>query len=154
MQVGFLEEGGSKVATQYFYCTHCHKKVSISQRLFDTLLDFSRTHPEECGICGGARELHVSLDFQLGMGDGDFKVVHAFLPDKLESWLGEEEEEVTYYPFLVVLQAAGESQQFYWMPYWHVVGKEARFGQHALCLDHTQFESLVAQAHERMLAAV
>jgi len=88
------------------------------------------------------------------MGDGDFKVVHALLPDKLESWLGEEEEEVTYYPFLVLLQATGESKQFYWMPYWHVVGKEARFGQHALCLDQTQFESLVAQAHDRMLTAV
>ena len=142
------------MATQYFYCTHCQKKVAISQRLFDTLFDFSRTDPQKCGTCGGARELHVSLDFQLGMGDGDFKVVHAFLPDKLESWLGEEEEEVTFYPFLVVLQGAGESKQFHWMPYWHVVGKEARFGQHALCLDQTQFESLVSQAHERTLATV
>jgi len=142
------------VAAQYFYCTHCHKRVAISQRLFDTLFDFSRTNPQNCAVCGGERELHVALDFQLGMGDGDFKVVHALLPDKLESWLGEEEEEVTYYPFLVLLQATGESKQFYWMPYWHVVGKEARFGQHALCLDQTQFESLVAQAHDRMLTAV
>jgi len=142
------------VATQYFYCTDCQKKFAISQRLFDTLFDFSRTDPQNCGTCGGTRELHVSLDFQLGMGDGDFKVIHAFLPGKLESWLGEEEEEVTFYPFLVVLQGAGESKQFHWMPYWHVVGKDARFGQHALCLDQTQFESLVSQAHERTLAAV
>jgi len=98
--------------------------------------------------------LHVSLDFQLGLGDGDFRVVNAFLPEKLDSWLGEEEEEVTYYPFLVVLQGARESQLFYWMPYWHVIGKEARFGQHALCLDHTQFENLVEQAQKKMLAAV
>jgi hypothetical protein len=142
------------MATQYFYCLHCHKKVSISQRLFDTLFDFSRSNPPECEVCGEARELHVTLDFQLGMGDGDFKVVHAFLPDKLESWLGEEEDEVTYYPFLIVLQGASESKQFYWMPYWHVVGKDARFGQHALCLDQTQFESLMSQAHDRTLAAV
>jgi hypothetical protein len=40
------------------------------------------------------------------------------------------------------------------MPYWHVVGKDARYGQHAFCLDHTQFESLVAQAQKRMFAAV
>jgi hypothetical protein len=141
------------VATQYFCCTRCHKKGSVSLRLFDTLSSFSRTSPDNCPACGGERELHVSLDFQLGAGDGDFEVVHAFLPEKLESWLGEEEEEVTYYPFLVVLQGAG-GKQFYWMPYWHVVGKDARFGQHALCLDHTQFESLIAQAQDKLLAAV
>jgi len=142
------------VAAQYYYCTQCHKKISTFQRLFDALYEFSKSDPENCPVCGSVRELHVSLDFQLGVGDGDFKVVHAFLPEKLESWLCEEEEEVTYYPFLVVLQGAQESKQFYWMPYWHVVGKDARYGQHALCLDHTQFESLVAQAQKRMFAAV
>ncbi|MGA7047738.1 MAG: hypothetical protein WBY98_15865 [Candidatus Sulfotelmatobacter sp.] len=142
------------MAAQYYYCTQCHKKISTFQRLFDALYEFSKSDPENCPVCGSVRELHVSLDFQLGVGDCDFKVVHAFLPEKLESWLGEEEEEVTYYPFLVVLQGAQESKQFYWMPYWHVVGKDARYGQHALCLDHTQFESLVAQAQKRMFAAV
>jgi hypothetical protein len=145
------------VATQYFSCTQCHKKYPTHQNLFDTLYDFSRLAPEECPACGGTRELHVTLDFQLGVGDGDFRVVHAFLPEKLESWLGEEEEEVTLYPFLVVLQGASE-KQFRWMPYWHVVGKEARFGQHALCVDHAQFQSLVAQAQvteeEKTLALV
>jgi hypothetical protein len=68
--------------------------------------------------------------------------------------LGEEEEEVTFYPFLVVLQAGAEDKQFTWMPYWHVTGKEARFGQHALCLDSSQFESLVAQAREKELEPV
>jgi len=142
------------MAAQYYYCTECHKKAPTFVRLFDALYDFSKSDPQNCPACGGARELHVSLDFQLGLGDGDFRVVNAFLPEKLDSWLGEEEEEVTYYPFLVVLQGARESQQFYWMPYWHMIGKEARFGQHALCLDHTQFESLVAQAQKKMLAAV
>jgi hypothetical protein len=140
------------VASQYFYCSQCHKKFSAPPKLFDTLLDFSRTAAEPCSSCGATRELHVRLDFQLGAGDGDFKVVHAFLPEKLDSWLGEEEEEVTYYPFLVVLQRAGESKQFCWMPYWHLVGNEARFGQHAVCLDQRQLESLVAQAAEKTLA--
>jgi len=140
------------MAAQYYYCSQCHGKVSTSQRLFDALYEFSKSDPENCSACGNPRELHVSLDFQLGLGDGDFQVVHAFLPEKLESWLGEEEEEVTYYPFLVVLQGTQESKQFYWMPYWHVVGKDARYGQHAVCLDHAQFESLVAQAQKKMLA--
>src|SRR5271165_4323115 len=137
------------MAVQYHYCTQCRKRVSTSQRLFDTLYNFSKSGPENCPACGNVRDLHISLDFQLGIGDGDFKVVNAFLPEKLESWLGEEEEEVTFYPFLVVLEGAG-SKQFNWMPYWHVVGKDARFGQHALCLDRTQFESLVAQAQGRL----
>lgn len=138
------------MAAQYFYCTQCHKKYPTHQKLFDALYGFSKSVPEECPACGSTRELHVNLDFQLGAGDGNFRVVSAFLPDKLESWLGEEEEEVTFYPFLVVLQSS-DGKQFSWMPYWHVTGKEARFGQHALCLDADQFESLVSQAREKVL---
>lgn len=134
------------MAAQYFSCIQCHRKYPTHQKLFETLYDFQKMAPEDCAECGGTKELHLTLDFQLGVGDGDFKVVSAFLPDKLESWLGEEEEEVTYYPFLVVLQRAGDGKQFTWMPYWHVTGKEARYGQHALLLDQTQFESLIEQA--------
>jgi hypothetical protein len=118
--------------------------------LFETLYEFSNTAPENCPNCGGSRSLHTNLDFQLGAGDGDFEVVSAFLPEKLDSWLGEDEQEVTYYPFLVVLQAS-DGKQFCWMPYWHVTGKEARYGQHAVCLDHGQFESLVEQVQEKTL---
>ena len=138
------------MSSQYFYCTPCHKKYSIHQKLFETLHEFSKTTPENCPGCGAPRDLRINLDFQLGAGDGDFKVVSAFLPKKLESWLGEDEQEVTYYPFLVVLQAA-DGKQFCWMPYWHVTGKDARYGQHAVCLDHGQFESLIEQAQEKML---
>jgi len=137
------------MSAQYYFCPTCHKKSPTHQKLFETLHEFSKAAPEACPTCGLARELHVNLDFQLGVGDGNFRVVSAFLPDKLESWLGAQEEEVTFYPFLVVLQRAGDTQQFCWMPYWHVTGKEARYGQHALCLDLTQFESLMAQAREK-----
>lgn len=129
----------------------CHKKSSTHQKLFETLYNFSRMLPEACPACGGPRELHVNLDFQLGAGDGDFTVVSALLPNKLESWLGEEQEEVTFYPFLVTLRAGAEGKQFCWMPYWHVTGKEARYGQHAVCLEADQFESLITQAQERVL---
>ena len=138
------------MAAQYFCCIQCHKKYPTHQKLFDSLYDLSKMTPEECPTCGGTRELRVSLDFQLGAGDGDFTVVSAFLPDKLDSWLGEEQEEVTFYPFLVVLQRVGDSKQFCWMPYWHVTGKEARYGQHALCLDQSQFENLMAQVREKV----
>ena len=139
------------MAAQYFYCTECHKKYPTHHKLFDILYNFSKTAPEACSACGGTRELHVNLDFQLGAGDGDFKVVSAFLPDKLESWLGDGSEEVTFYPFLVVLEGGAENKQFCWMPYWHVTGKEARYGQHAVCLDQAQFESLLEQAKDKEL---
>ena len=138
------------MASRYFYCSQCHKKYATHQRLFDTLYNFSREAPDYCPACGGVRELHVKLDFQLGTGDGKFKVVSAILPDKLQSWLGDAEEKVTYYPFLIVLQDF-EGKQFCWMPYWHVTGKDARYGQHAICLDATQFESLTAQMETKVL---
>jgi len=141
------------VTAPYVYCPQCQKKASTFLKLFETLYEFSKTNPKNCPDCGGERELHVSLDFQLGLGDGNFKVVSALLPERLESWLGEEEEEVTFYPFLVVLEGIGH-KQFNWMPYWHVVGSRARFGQHALCVDRAQFESLVAQAQQKTFAAV
>ena len=40
------------------------------------------------------------------------------------------------------------------MPYWHVTGKEARYGQHAVCLESRQFDSLMAQFGEGMLEPV
>ena len=141
------------MANPYFVCSQCHKKSPTHQKLFDSLYGFSRSSSERCSACGASRELYVNLDFQLGAGDGNFKVISALLPEKLESWLGEEEEEVTFYPFLVVLEAV-DGKQFYWMPYWHVTGKEARYGQHAVCLDANQFESLMAQAQEKLLQPV
>jgi hypothetical protein len=136
------------MASQYLFCTHCHRKYPTHEKLFHTLYEFQKIAPENCAACGGRRELHLSLDFQLGFGDGDFKVVAAFLPEKLDSWLGEDEEEVTFYPFLVVLERASDGKQFCWLPYWHVTGKEARYGQHAVCLEQAQFESLAAQIME------
>lgn len=132
-----------------FFCSTCHKKYSARERLFDTLYNFQNLKPDHCPTCGGSREVHLSLDFQLGYGDEEFRVVSVFLPEKLESWLGEEEEEVTFYPFLVVMERAGDAKQFCWMPYWHVTGNEARYGQHAICVDRAQFESLTAQVREK-----
>ena len=144
------------MTAQSFLCTQCHKKYPTHQKLFETLYDFQRSAPSSCPSCGGKLELYVGLDFQLGAGDGEFKVVSAFLPEKLESWLGEEEEQVTFYPFLVVLQRS-DGSRFSWLPYWHVTGKEAKYGQHAICLDRSQFDSLIQQvkeAREKELAPV
>jgi hypothetical protein len=137
------------MAAQYLSCTQCHKRYPTHQKLFETLYEFQRSTTDVCPACGAARELHLTLDFQLGAGDSDFRVVSALLPERLESWLGQEEEEVTLYPFLVTLQRVGDEKQFCWMPYWHVTGKEARYGQHAVCLDFSQFQDLVGQVSDK-----
>jgi len=137
------------MATQFLSCSSCHKRFPTHQKLFETLYEFHRLGAGSCPACSGSRELHITLDFQLGDGDSVFKVVSALLPDRLDSWLGQGEEEVTLYPFLVTLQRVGDNHEFCWMPYWHVTGKDARFGQHAICLDQSQFESLINQAREK-----
>jgi hypothetical protein len=38
--------------------------------------------------------------FNCGAGDSDYKVVSALLPEKLESWMGEEQEEPRDHPLL------------------------------------------------------
>lgn len=131
----------------FYSCRTCRKRYPTHRKLFETLYEFQKARPEDCPACGGTRELHLDLDFQLGCGDSEFKVISAFLPEKLESWLGEEEEEVTFYPFLVVLER-GDGSRFCWLPYWHVTGKEARYGQHAMCLDRAQFDDLMQQTRE------
>ncbi|HUO27170.1 MAG TPA: hypothetical protein VMU61_16000 [Candidatus Aquilonibacter sp.] len=97
-------------------------------------------------------EVRLRPDFQLGAGGDEYRVINAFIPEKLESWLGEDEEEVTFFPFLVVLERAADSKRFYWLPYWHLVGRNARHGQYATFLDQAQFDSLVTQAQQTTLA--
>jgi hypothetical protein len=91
------------------------------------------------------------------LGEGIFCLVNwqCFVPDrtyriKSKGWFSR--AEVTFYPFLIVLETEGK--QFCWMPYWHVTGKEARYGQHAVCLEQRQFESLMAQVQEKLLEPV
>lgn len=47
-----------------------------------------------------------------------------------------------------------EGKLICWMPYWHVTGKEARYGQHAICLDKRQFASLIEQVQDKELEPV
>lgn len=141
------------MAAQFFYCTQCHKKYPTHQKLFDTLYNFTKAAPDPCPACRRSPDLRLTLDFPLGAGDNEYRVVSALLPEKLESWLGEEQEEVTFYPFLVVLETS-DGKQFCWKPYWHVTGKDARYSQHAVCLDKSQFESLLEQVEERELEPV
>ena len=63
------------MASQYVYCSRCKKKSATHLKLFDALYNFSKMSVDDCPACGIPQELHVNLDFQLGAGDGDFRVV-------------------------------------------------------------------------------
>jgi hypothetical protein len=104
--------------------------------------------PVKCPACRGTRELRVNLDFQPGAGDGDFKVISALLPDKAGVMARRRGRRCHLLPVSSRTRRQGGKQTI--LPYWQVVGKQARYGQHAACLDHAQFDSLIAQVHEKV----
>ena len=76
------------MAAQFFYCTECHKRYPTHQKLFDTLYNFTKAAPECCPACGRSRDLRLTLDFPLGAGDSEYKVVSALLPESLSPGSG------------------------------------------------------------------
>lgn len=133
---------------KYYFCEKCQRR-SCTPRLLDTLRDFSQSESTpNCGVCGLAQELHVVLPFGLSAGTTDCRVLSAFLPTQLVSW-EHESETVTFYPFLVVLQRAGDDGYSAWLPYWHLHGNRRKYGQYAPFMDDPQFMDLVRQAHQR-----
>jgi hypothetical protein len=131
---------------KYYLCKNCQRRT-FPPRLFDALLDFSRSTPK-CGACGAERELHVVLPFGLGAGSPDCRVLSAFLPREPVSW-EHQRKKVTFYPFLVVVQRAGDKGQSFWLPYWHVHGERRKYGQYAPFMDDPQFANLVKQAQQK-----
>jgi hypothetical protein len=138
------------VPTQkYYFCPQCHERADFP-RLFDALRDFSNTTP--LCKCGAANELHVVLDFGLEARPAHCKVLHAFLPRPLVDWPKGDGTNVTFYPFLVILQRIGDEKHSTWLPYWHIEEKAGmirrKYGQWAPFMDDPQFEDLVAQARK------
>lgn len=135
---------------RYYTCLKCGKR-SHPHRLFDALLDFSKSAPK-CQ-CGEVSELRVVPPFGLEAGSPDCKVLHVFLPKPPVSWELESGNKVTFYPFLVILRRAGEKGNSGWLPYWHVEDgggtMKTKYGQWAPFMDDPQFESLVSQAREQ-----
>jgi len=120
-----------------------------TQKLCDTLYHFTKAAPESCPGCGRSRDLRLTLDVALGAGDTEYKVVSALLPEKLESWLGEEEEEVMY---SLPRRARDVRRQAVLLDALLACDRQGRprFGQHAVCLDKRQFESLIEQVNEKL----
>lgn len=133
---------------KYYFCEKCQRRTT-TPRLFDTLRDFSHSKSApKCNACGQEQQLHVVLPFGLSAGTADCKALSAFLPSELLSW-EHNGERVTFYPFLVVLQRAGDTSYSAWLPYWHLHGNKRKYGQYAPFMDDPQFMDLVRQAQQR-----
>lgn len=137
---------------RYYGCAKCPQQT-YPPNLFDALLDLSNGLVSNCAACGGFKELHLVFDFGLDAGSAECKVLHAFLPLDLVSWNQEDGKQVTFYPFLVVMERTDVKGRAFWLPYWHTVEgmakKGRKYGQWAPFMDEPLFKSLVAQAREK-----
>ena len=129
---------------RYCSCPKCHKRTHSSGLLFDTLLNFPRSL---LGCpCGETNELLLLPPFSLGAGGKCFKVLDVFYESV--SWRNEGKQ-VTFYPFLIVLEDTENKDHKIWLPYWHVEESKRKFGERAPWMDADLFTALLAKAHAR-----
>ena len=90
------------MAAQFFYSAESHKEYPTHHKLFDTLCNFTTAAPEP----GVRRVPRFASGFGLGPRRQRAQSNLGASARELESWLGREEEEVAFYPFLIVLEAS------------------------------------------------
>lgn len=138
---------------KHLVCTRCHGSADAGL-LFEALYGFATKPIARCFICGGARELHLRLDFGRTVDGKDSVVLGAFLPRTLESWINSKQEHVTFYPFLVITTIGGGDRTV-WMPYWHIAVEDFNsvsgpkrvlsYGQSPSYINFRAFTDLVEQ---------
>ena len=103
------------MATDRFYlCPKCGRK-SKPVLLFDSLFDVAMGKLRTCDQCGTNMALHLRLAWGLDAGPFKCVVLDAFLPDQPVRWPDKNGREVTFYPFLVIME--GEGGREVWLPY-------------------------------------
>jgi hypothetical protein len=137
---------------RYHLCTQCRNRTNTKD-LFGTLRQFVKS-PLECEACKQTLELRLGFGFGLNAGRRLCKVLDAFLPVDCPSWSSERGGQVTFFPFLVVLEYLEDMQgRGFWLPYWHVdqLGEsvKTKYGQWAPFMDDYLFESLISQARAK-----
>lgn len=143
---------------RYWICSKCATR-EWAGRLFDVLRQISRGVQSVCETCSGFRTLELVHPFGVGAGSHRGKVLDVFLPDNIRSWIDEENRDVEYFPFLVMVESADESYVSAWMPYWHLVSDaggriERKYGQWAPFMDLESFAKLVSKARAKGYAAL
>ncbi len=107
------------MATQRSYACNTCMKETRPPHLFDALRYFSTLRKCECG---GTKDLILNFDFGLDADKSRCKVLDAFIPanDKPDQW-SSDGGNVTFYPFLVILEGTEKPGRSIWLPYWHTV---------------------------------
>ncbi len=139
------------MATDRFYiCPKCRNKFSAGL-LYDALHAVAIGEQPTCAKCATSMLLHLS--FAWGLDAGAFRCIvrDAFMPDNPVRWFDKGKREVTFYPFLVIIESKNKRKA--WLPYWHIVrGKrkpQKKYGQWAPCMDLSTFDELVAKAKSK-----
>lgn len=92
----------------------------------------------------------LNFDFGLDAEKSRCKVLDAFIPanDKPDQW-SSDGGNVTFYPFLVILEGTEKPGRSIWLPYWHTVEGKRKYGQWAPHMDDFVFIDLINQAREK-----
>ena len=134
-----------------FVCPQCGP-FPTRGKLFDVLLARAREEPLRCAKCSGLATLRLKFPFGLNAADSECTVQDCFIPRQLESWKERDGSNVTFYPFLVIVQRRGRELAT-WLPYWHVVERGPRpmtkYGQWAPFMDFHLFADLLSQARAK-----
>ena len=136
---------------RFLVCAQCGPSPGRG-KLFDVLLARAREQPLLCSKCGALATLRLKFAFGLNGADSECTVRDCFVPRVLESWKERDGRDVTFYPFLVIVQRHGRELAA-WLPYWHVVDRAHRpvtkYGQWAPFMDFHLFADLLSQARAK-----
>lgn len=138
------------MATKRFYrCVTCNSAEGVGS-LFQALQSVVENTISRCKKCDGRREVVLEFSHGLGIGQRECRVLSAYLPSQNISW-GSSSREVSFFPFLVVLDVPKDNFHAVWLPYWHVIkdvsGVKHRYGQWAPFIGEEYFEDLLRQAN-------
>jgi len=121
--------------------------------LFDALRAVANGKAEPCPTHPQTvRQLQLNFAFGLNAKNSRCTVLGSFTSRQPQSWPGQNQSRVRFFPFLVVLHRHGREQAL-WLPYWHLVDfkngrTKKKYGQWAPFMDSHLFEELLKQARE------
>lgn len=139
--------------TRILKCPSCKEEKKGSGYLYEDLsMIADNTH--KCEKCQENLLLFITFNFGLDAGECQFLIKDVFYPENLEdnTWQDENDSEVIYCPFLVIMSNVDkEDEQSFWFPYWHEVKTvqgecNYKYGQWAPVIEKKTFNSLVNQA--------
>lgn len=135
-----------------YFCINCKKTRTWIGTLYDALFDNANGILHTCDKCSNPLAIELKFYFKKGAGDRECKVLASFLPDNISRWKDENDNDIYFYPFMIIVEALEGGDLSFWLPYWHIVkdhnGKVLgrNYGQWAPFMDEGIFASLLDKA--------